>query len=48
MTLGVMSLLVGVFSFLKGGDFNAYFYSIFIGITLIGTTYFNHQQKNKK
>jgi uncharacterized membrane protein len=45
MTLGVISMLVGLFSFSTGGDFSAYFYSIFIGITLIGTTYYNYKKK---
>ena len=48
MTLGILSVLVGLFSLFKGGDFNAYFYAIFIGITLIGTTYYNQKQKIKK
>ncbi|WP_157578336.1 hypothetical protein [Polaribacter reichenbachii] len=46
--IGALSILVGVFSLIKGGDFKAYFYSIFIGVVLIGTTYYNHQQKQKK
>lgn len=48
ITLGILSTLVGVFSFITGGDFNAYFYSIFIGIVLVGTTYYNHNKNNKK
>ena len=48
MTLGIISMLVGVFSFVTGGNFNAYFYSIFIGITLTGTTYYNNLNKKEK
>lgn len=48
MTLGIISFTIGIFSLVRGGDFNAYFYAIFIGITLVGTTYYNHKQKNKK
>ena len=48
MTLGLISMFLGLFSLIKGGDFNAYFYAIFIGFTLVGTTYYNYQQKNKK
>ncbi|WP_170063249.1 hypothetical protein [Polaribacter porphyrae] len=47
ITIGIVSLFIGVFSLVKGGDFNAYFYAIFIGVVLIGTTYYNNQQKNK-
>ncbi|MBU3010299.1 hypothetical protein KO506_02690 [Polaribacter vadi] len=46
--IGSFSILVGLFSLVKGGDFKAYFYSIFIGVVLIGTTYYNRQQKQKK
>lgn len=46
MTLGVACILSGVFLFIKGANFNGYFYPLFIGTVLIGTTYFNHQQKN--
>lgn len=48
MTLSIFSILAGIFSFIKGGDFNAYFYAIFIGITLLGTTYYNHNKREKK
>lgn len=47
ITLGTISILVGIFSLVNGGEFNAYFYAIFIGFTLLGTTYFNQKLKNK-
>lgn len=48
MALGGTSILSGVFLWYKGLPFNGYFYPFFIGMLLIGTTYFNHQLKNKK
>jgi len=48
IVIGLLSIFVGVFSFLKGGDFSAYFFAFFIGITLLGTTYYNHKQKSNK
>ena len=48
MAIGASSILAGLLSLFRGADFNAYFYAIFIGIVLMGTTYYNQQQKNKK
>ncbi|WP_181858152.1 hypothetical protein [Polaribacter sp. WD7] len=48
MFLGGLSILVGILSFIKGGDFSAYFFAFFIGIALIGTTHYNKQQKKRK
>lgn len=48
IALGASSIFSGAFLWYKGADFNGYFYPFFIGIVLIGTTYYNHQLKNKK
>lgn len=48
MALGGTSILSGVFLWYKGLDFKGYFYPFFIGVVLIGTSYINHQRKNKK
>jgi hypothetical protein len=45
MAIGASSIFFGIFLFFKGADFNSYFYALFIGVVLVGTTYFNHQQK---
>tara|TARA_R110002126_G_scaffold277560_1_gene423516 strand:- start:80367 stop:80516 length:150 start_codon:yes stop_codon:yes gene_type:complete len=47
MAIGTLSILVGIYQILKGKNLSIYYYSILIGIVLIGTTYYNNQQKNK-
>ena len=47
MAIGASSILSGLLSLYKGAEFNSYFFAIFVGTVLIGTTYFNQQQKNK-
>lgn len=45
--IGALAIIIGIYQMLKGKNLSIYYYSILIGIVLIGTTYFNHQQKNK-
>ena len=47
MAIGTLSILVGIYQMFKGKYLSIYYYSILIGIVLIGTTYYNNQQKNK-
>jgi len=48
MFIGTLAIVSGSYQMLKGKQLSIYYYSILIGIVLIGTTYYNHHQKNKK
>lgn len=37
VSIGVLSTVSGVYLAISGAEFSAYFYGIFIGITLIGS-----------
>lgn len=48
MTIGFLAIIAGIYQMLTGKNLSIYYYSILIGVVLMGTTYYNNQQKNKK
>lgn len=42
LIMGTLSIVSGVYLALKGFEFSTYFSGIFIGVTLIGSTFFLH------
>ncbi len=48
MGIGALAIITGIYQMFTGKNLSIYYYSILIGIVLMGTTYFNHHQKNKK
>ncbi|WP_439131867.1 hypothetical protein [Polaribacter sp.] len=48
MSLGALAIIAGIYQMFSGKNLSIYYYSILIGIVLMGTTYFNHHEKNKK
>ena len=45
--IGISGLFSSVYEFLKGEDFNTYFWSGFLGFVLIGTALIDYKRKNK-
>ena len=41
MSIGVLSLLAGIYFAFSGAKFMGYFMPIFLGVTLVGTAYIN-------
>ena len=43
MIIGAFSIIAGIYVATTGGEFQDYFFSIFIGFTLFGSGYFNNK-----
>jgi hypothetical protein len=48
MIIGALAIIAGIYQMVKGKNLSIYYYSILIGVVLMGTTYYNHKQKNQK
>lgn len=46
--IGALAILAGMYLALNGADWEDYFLGIFIGITLIGTAYYQGLRQKKK
>jgi hypothetical protein len=44
MIIGVIGIVNGLIQVYQGQKFQDYFFSLFIGITLFGTAYFNYKE----
>lgn len=47
IVIGLISLIVGVYVALTGGEFGEYLFSFVIGSSLIGSTFFGTSTSNK-
>lgn len=48
LIIGVFGIVAGIYFALTGGDFSQYFFIIFLGITLVGTSIINYKEWQKK
>jgi len=44
--IGGLTLGVGIYAFISGKEFSTYFPAMFLGVTLIGSTYMKQKERN--
>lgn len=47
MVIGAISVVVGIFQLINGDSAKDYLLTLIIGISLLGTAYFNYKEWNK-
>ncbi|MEP0987646.1 hypothetical protein [Ekhidna sp.] len=48
MVIGAIGIAVGLYELITGSPFREYFFSLFIGISLLGTAYINNSAWTKE
>jgi hypothetical protein len=48
MIIGAIGIIAGIYPAFTGGEFQDYIWVLFIGITLVGTAYYNNKEWKKE